>query len=350
MQRLTTPTRFQLTPSRVGCVFAWIGMSIYAASNSIATFLVNLGAANPLADGSSAITFSKLFLLGSLISLVPLWFLFRRDWTRDNLRALTRGDYALLTVASFLSTVLTPGLFFFALEHSNVTNVVLIGRIEPILFLVAASAFLKERIDPKYMVAGLIAFAGAALIISFRVRDEQCNFDVGEFAAIGATLSYVASALIARTALQRIPMGVFSIYRTAVGTLMFFVMISILQGPQEFHNILEPLMLRWIWLYALVVIVAGQLIWFFALKYARSADISLATSVSPLVSILFAMLILGEQPGAGLVPGTALILLAIYVAQRKTGVALTSPVLRAVDSRVFSLGLVRAGWSRKARA
>lgn len=349
MGRFAKRENFEFSPAKAGLVFAWIGMSIYAASNSIATLLVNIGGANLQADGSNAITFSNLFLLGSLISLVPMWFLFRHDWTRENLRALRRADYALLTLAAFLSSALTPGLFFFALEHSNVTNVVLISRVEPILFLIAAWVFLKERINPKFMTAALIAFAGAALIISVRVRDDQCVFDLGEFAAIAGTISYVASALVARRSLQRIQMGIFSLYRATVGAVLFFVMIAALQGPQEFQNILAPVLLKWVWLYALVVIVAGQLIWFFALKYARSSDISLATSVSPLVSLLFAMLILGEEPGPGLLPGAALILLAVYIAQSKEGVQLVLMKLSETIRRDLNMAMSRIRLSRKAR-
>lgn len=310
---------FKISPTKAGFIFAWIGMVIYAASNSLATLLFNIGEANPLADGSNAITFSNLFLLSSLISLVPMVFLFRGDWTREKLRLLSSKDYVLLTVSAVLSSAVTPGFLFYALEHSTVTNVVLIGRIEPILFLVAACTFLKERMDPKFMTAALISMAGAVMIISIRARDGQCTFNLGEFAAIAGTISYVASALVARITLQRIPMGIFSVYRTTLGTAVFILMTCALHGPQEFQNILSPVLLRWIWLYALIVIVAGQLIWFFALKYARAIDISLATSVSPLISILFAMVILGEKPGPGLVPGAILILIAIYVAQRKTG-------------------------------
>ena len=345
MTRFTSTPTFKITPTTAGIAFAWVGMAIYAASNSIATWLVNIGEANPLADGSNAITFSNLFLLGLLISLVPMWALFRKDWTRAKLRALSLREYGWLTLSAFFSSALTPGLFFFALEHSNVTNVVLISRIEPILFIVAAFVFLKERIDLRVMGAGLVALAGAVLMISLRVRDAQCVFDIGEFAAIAATLSYVASTLIARRTLRQVPMGIFSIYRTAVGTVMYFGLISALHGPQEFSGIFAPVLWQWVWLYAGVAIVAGQLIWFFALKYARSGDLSLATSVSPLVSILFAMVILGEEPGVGFFPGAALILLAVFVAQSKTSPAEILAKVKVVDVRGLGQRRAKRAWA-----
>ncbi len=302
----------------IGLGFAWVGVMIYAASNSIATLLVDIGAANPVEGGRNAITFANLLFLGSLVSLVPMIALFCGDWTRSNLAALTRKDWGFLTLSAFLSSALTPGLFFFALAHSNVTNVVLVSRIEPPLFLLAAGLFLRERIDPRAFAAGLIALVGAVLMISLSGEGETAVFDIGEIAAAFATLSYIASAIVARRALKRIPMGIFSIYRTALGAAMYFSLISVLEGPEQFQDLFSPVLLSWIWVYAIPVVVIGQLAWFFALKYARAGDMSLATAISPLAGIVFAMILLGENPGAGFLPGAALIVMAVCVGHMRS--------------------------------
>ena len=328
-----------VSPAKIGIIFAWIGVLIYASSNSIATLLVDIGAQNPVAGGRNAITFTNLLFLGSLISLVPMILLFRGDWTRANLNRLKRRDWGMLTLSAFLSSALTPGLFFFALDHSSVTNVVLVSRIEPPLFVLATALFLKERIDGRALGAGLVALIGAMLMISMRETDRHCVFDIGEIAAAAATLSYIASAIVARHALQSIPMGIFSIYRTAVGTVIYFLLISALHGPDEFRDVFSTVMLKWIWVYAIIVIVFGQMAWFFALKYARSGDMALATSFSPVAGILFAMLLLGEDPGPGLLPGGALILLAICIGQMKTPVL---PRLRSLWQKrpTYSTGAI----------
>ena len=321
MRTVTQNLYNRVTPAMVGMCFAWLGVLIYAASNSIATLLVEIGAADPLSDGHSAITFTNLLFLGSLISLIPMVVLFRRDLTRANLRRLSRGEWKLLIASAFFSSALTPGLFFYALEHSNVTNVMLVSRIEPPLFVVAAAFFLKERIDTRTFKAGLIALCGAMLMIGLRDSSNQHILGIGEVAAVVATLSYIVSAILARRALRSIPMGIFSVCRTTMGTVIYVVMILALRGPQEFRGILSPVLWQWIWVYAVIALVIGQLVWFVALKYARSSDISLATSFSPLAGIVFAMLLLGEDPGQGLLPGGAMILLAVCVGKMNTPVS-----------------------------
>lgn len=304
--------------ARFGVLFAWIAVVIYAASNSIVTQLVDIGAMNPVGNGRNAITYSNLLLLGSLLSVVPMAVLFRKDLTRCNIQRLKPRDWRVMTLSAFLSSALTPGLFFFALANTTVTNVVLISRIEPPLFLLAAWVLLNERFSPRTMIAGLVALTGAVVMISMNESGGMMGLGIGEWAAAAATLSYIASTLVTRKGLQDVPMGIFSVYRTIVGAGIYFVLAILIFGPDTFRDLLSPVLWSWIWVYAGVVIVFGQIAWNLALKHASSSDLALATSFSPLAAILIAMLLLGENPGAGLVPGAILISIAIFIG-RMTG-------------------------------
>lgn len=85
--------------------------------------------------------------------------------------------------------------------------------------------------------------------------------------------------------------------------------------PNHFQDLFAPAVLKWIWVYAIIVIIIGQFAWNLGLKYARSGDVALATSFSPLAGIMIAMMLLGEDPGDGLIPGAAIIVAGIIVAQ-----------------------------------
>lgn len=305
------------TPPRemmIGVGLVWLAVLVYAASNSIVSLLTDIGARNPV-DGRNPITYCNLLFIGSLLSLVPMIFMFWRDWTPTNLRALTRRDWGILTLSAILSSALTPALFFFALEHTTVTNVVLVGRIEPPLFLLATVLILHEEFDLWAFGAGIVALLGAVLMIALRGGDAVLSLGIGELGAALATLSFIASTLVARTGLRSVPLGIFSIYRTALGTLIYFIIAMTLYGSRHFQDLLQPIVWKWVWIYAVLVIIIGQFSWNIGLKHARAGDVALATSFSPLAGILIAMLLLGEDPGAGLLPGAALILFAIGIGQ-----------------------------------
>ncbi len=316
MSQTSTPTQTLADSPRVrlGAGLAWVAVLIYAASNSIVSLLAEIGAANQVM-GRNVITYCNLLFVGSLMSLVPMIAMFWRDWTLENLRKLTRGHWAILTVSALLSSAVTPGLFFYALEHTTVTNVVLVGRIEPPLFLLAAWLILREKFEPWAFAAGLVALGGAVLMIAMNNTRGGFEMGKGEMGALLATLSYIASTLVARTGLRGIPMGIFAIYRTVVGTVFYFFLAIYLFGPLHFQDVFHPLVWQWVWIYALIVVICGQFAWALALKNARSGDVSLATSFSPLAAILIAMVLLGEDPGPGLIPGGAIILLAIGLGQ-----------------------------------
>jgi len=296
----------------MGAVLAWVAVVIFAAGNSIVSLLAEIGQEN-LVMGRNVITFCNLLFVGSLMSVVPMSFMFWREWTLENLRRLTRFNWMILTLSAFLSSALTPGLFFYALEHTTVTNVVLVGRIEPPLFVLAAWLILREDFEPWAFAAGLVALGGAVLMLW--LNGAGFVFGKGEIGALLATLSYIASTLVARTGLRGIPLGIYAIYRTVVGTIFYFFLAIYLFGPMHFQDVFHPLVWEYVWIYALIVVIGGQFAWALGLKYARSGDVSLATSFSPLAAILIAMVLLGEDPGPGLLPGGAIILLAIGLGQ-----------------------------------
>ncbi len=298
----------------MGAILVWVAVMIYAASNSIVSLLADIGREHPVM-GRNAITLCNLLFLGSLISLIPMVFMFWRDWTWENLKKLGRKDWAILTLSATLSSAVTPALFFVALDYTTVTNVVLIGRIEPPLFLLATYFFLKEQLDPWAMAAGLIALVGAVVIIALKGDGAAFSFGKGEIAAAVATVSFIASTLVSRVGLKGIPLGIFSIYRTVLGTIIYYFLAIWLYGAMHFQDLFSKIVLQWVWVYAIIVIIVGQFAWNLGLKNARSGDVSLATSFSPLAALVIAMLLLGEDPGAGLVPGGLIILAAIGVGQ-----------------------------------
>ncbi|MDF1671123.1 MAG: DMT family transporter [Roseovarius sp.] len=304
----------QMSNAFFGAILAWVAVMIYASSNSIVTSLTQIGEINQVM-GRNAITFCNLLALGSLISLIPMVFFFHKDWTRENLTKLTRKDWGLLTISAVLSSAVTPGLFFFALEHTTVTNVVLIGRIDPPLFILAAAFVLKEQFDGWAFTGGVVALVGAAVIIGLKDGGASLSLGIGEIAALIATLTFITSTIVTRVGLKEVPLGIFSIYRTILGTSIYIAIALYLYGPHHFQDLFAPVVLKWIWVYAIIVIIIGQFAWNLGLKYARSGDVALATSFSPLAAITIAMVMLGENPGAGLIPGGIIILGGIAVAQ-----------------------------------
>lgn len=314
MSSVNTDQADGMSKAMMGAALVWLAVIVYASANSVVSVLADIGREHPIM-GRNAITLCNLLFLGSLLSLIPMVFMFHKDWTRDNLRKLTRKDWGVLSLSALLSSAVTPALFFIALDYTTVTNVVLIGRIEPPLFLLTAFFILGEKLDPWAFAAGLIALGGALVMLVLNGAGAGFEFGKGEVATVFATLSFIASTIVSRVGLTGIPLGIFSIYRTVVGTIIYYFLAMYLYGALHFQDIFASIVWKWVWVYAVLVIIIGQFSWTLGLKYARSGDISLATSFSPVAALVIAMVLLGEDPGPGLVPGGAVILLGIGIGQ-----------------------------------
>ena len=64
-----------------------------------------------------------------------------------------------------------------------------------------------------------------------------------------------------------------------------------------------------------LIVVAGQLTWFKGIATTSASQVSLANSFTPVAGVIFAVLLLGENPDMAVLAGGAIILFGIAVAQ-----------------------------------
>lgn len=92
------------------------------------------------------------------------------------------------------------------------------------------------------------------------------------------------------------PLGVFSLVRTGLGTIIFFFAALALYGHDHFKGVFSPFLWQWMLLYGVVIVVIGQSFWLTGLRAASVATASIIGSFAPIAGILAAYLILGEVP------------------------------------------------------
>ncbi|MDZ7844336.1 MAG: DMT family transporter [Anaerolineales bacterium] len=297
-----------------GILLIWGAVITYAASNSIIALLTAVGESNPI-DGKNPISFCNILFVGNLVALPVLLVLFGRSWTRRNIAALGLGDWIGLTLSAGLASAVAPGLYFYAIEHTAVTNVVLVGRVEPVLILGLSTLLLGERLNRWAFAGALIAVAGAAVVVLRGSEGARFGLGGGELAALGASLSFTVSTIFSRLYLRHIPFGVFMIYRTILGTAFFVVAGLYIFGLDHFQHMFAPIVWQYVVVYGVVIAVGGTLLWNLGLKYGRSGDISLATSFSPVAGVFFAIVLVDEPVTTELLAGGAVVVAGIIIGQ-----------------------------------
>ncbi len=315
-----------------GSAYLWSAVIIFAAANSITRKLTEIGSQH-LIDGRNPISFCNVLFIGNLCALLVFILIYWRQLSVRSFQQLSPQDWASTVAVALLSGALAPGVIFAALSSTMVNNVVLIGRIEPPLTLALAIWLLKERTNRWEIVGAIVSFAGVVITVVLQGLEENImtstgfiNIGWGEIlTAIGA-VAVVASNIISKTRLNRIPIGLFSIIKTAIGTVVFFFTALYIYGSHHFMDALSPFLWKWMLLYGTLIVVVGQSFWLAGLKKSSGSLASLISAFNPIAAFAIAYLILGEAPTKSQIVGGAIILCGIVLGQLGTKQT-TPPIL-----------------------
>lgn len=295
-----------------GPALLWYSIIVFGAAGSIVHILAELGTQHTV-DGRNVISFCNLLFAGNACAVIVLFAVHRKQWTLENLRKLTNIEWLFLFILALLANCLAPWLFFVAIESTMVTNVVLISQIEPPLLLFLAWLVFKDSIGKWSFIGSIICLVGVALIALLQPQTEDLIIGRGELFAGGAAIIYAMSTVLAKLYLKNVPVGIFSVFRSAVGTVVFFIIASYLFGLGHFIDLGSPFLWKWMLVYGGIIIVTGQLAWDSGVRKSQSTDVSLATSFAPVAGVLAAYLILGEQLSQAHYIGGAILLLGITI-------------------------------------
>lgn len=303
-----------------GQIYLWLAIVIFGASSAVTRKLTQIGAQHFM-DGRNPISLCNVLFVGNLCALIVMLPIYRRQWNKKALQQLSKKDWLALTAIAILSGALVPGLIFQALALTGVNNIILIGRLEPPLAIALSVWLLRERVNRWEVVGAIAAFVGVALTILLQpsqtttINMGVLRLGIGELLAAIAAVASVVSTIIVKEWLSDIPVGIFSIFRTALGTVIFFFAALVLYGSDHFMDVFSPFLWQWMLVYAAVIVVLGQSFWLKGLRASTVSTASLAGSFTPIVGILAAYLVLGEVPTFAQYLGGSLILVGILLSQ-----------------------------------
>ncbi|MUH00907.1 EamA family transporter [Scytonema sp. UIC 10036] len=310
----------RLIPRISGQTYLWLAILIFGASSAVTRKLTEIGAQHFM-DGRNPISLCNVLFVGNLCALIVLILIYGRQWNKATLKQLSRKDWIALTAVAILSGALAPGLIFQALGLTAVNNVILVGRLEPPLTLALSVWLLKERVNFWEFIGAIAAFVGVTLTIVLQPPGEAMmkmgalQVGVGELLVAAGSVAVAASTIIGKKYLSQVPLGIYNIFRTALGTVIFFFFAIWLYGHNHFTDVLSPFLWKWMFLYGALIVVVGQSFW---LKGLRSSTVSMASlvgSFTPIAGILAAYLILGEAPTLAQYIGGSIILIGIFLSQ-----------------------------------
>lgn len=313
---------------------------IFAAANSIVRILTEVGEQN-LIDGRNPISFCNVLFVGNICALITLLFVYRNQLQGELWQQSFQASGWVIILVSILSGAFSPALTFRALDLTSVNNVVLIGRLEPALTLALSILILKEKTNFWVILGAVVSFIGVGLTVVLQEPSDEmmkmAGMDIGRaelFVVISAVCLSI-STLFSKSKLSSVPLGVYTISRTMISTVVFFMIVMWLYGISHFTDVFAPILWPLMLVYGGAIVVGGQLLWFSGLRKTNASEVSLASSFSPLAGILAAFLILGEVPTTAQWIGGSVILIGIAINQvgvrRQVKQPVRKPMLKSQD-------------------
>ncbi|AKG24200.1 DMT family transporter [Calothrix sp. 336/3] len=335
---LGKPHKQQHQVSKIpGQIYLWLAILIFGASSAITRKLTEIGSQHFI-DGRNPISLCNVLFVGNLCALILMIAIYWRQWNRTRLKKISRKNWFYLVIVAILSGAIAPGLIFQALALTHVNNVVLVGRLEPPVTLALSILLLKERVNIWEIIGAITAFFGVTLTIILQPPGQEMmqmagfHLGIGEILAVIAALVLAVATILGKQHLSQIPLGVYSVFRTALGTIIFFIIALILYGSDHFMDVFSPFLWQWMLVYGAVIVVLGQSFWIKGLRSSSVSVASLVGSFTPLVGIIAAYLVLGEAPNIAQYIGGSLILIGIFISQigirnqGKKNIKMISPV------------------------
>ena len=220
----------------------------------------------------------------------------------------SRRDIPLFLVLGEFGFFLYQILFNIAMTTISAATASVVTATVPVLTALLASLFFKEQLGKIGWLAVAIEFLGI-LILTFAKREISLGF--GLVWMLAAALFFAAYNLIQRFAKTRYTSLQSTVYTITASCLMFLVFLP--QAIEEISTAPLASLLAVLFM-GIFPSAIGFLLWTKALSMATQiGDVTNFMFVTPLLSTMLAILLIGEFPDTGTIWGGITILLGVAI-------------------------------------
>ena len=272
------------------------GLAICVVSISTAAVLIRLTSADPLAVAAYRLTISVLVI-------AP----FALRWGLHDLIRASRRDLCLLIIIGS-ALALHFALWITSLYHTTVAASVLMVTTSPVFIALADRLVFRESVSRRTTFGILVAMAGVAVVVfpGGRVSGDL----VGLAMALGGAITVSVYLIGGRRLRRRLPLAsyVLAVYGVAsaelLGACLFAGVKLTGYGLSDYGLFL---------LLGIVPSHFGHTLYNYLLRFLDAKVIAVSTLGEPILSSLWAFLVLNEIPGPFIFAGAPMVLLGIYL-------------------------------------
>lgn len=212
-------------------------------------------------------------------------------------------------------------LFFCGLQFTSATNGSLIVATNPIITLLLAAVFLKEKISWQKALGIAISFIGVTFVITngnlFSIL--QAKYNLGDLLLMGAPLCWAIYSIIGKGIMQRYSPLACTTYACGFGTLMLLPFSLYELSQKGLFIFTQTSFLGWLAIVYMAVFasVLGFVWWYKGVEKIGASKTSIFTNLVPVSAVVLASVLLGEKITGGDLVGAGLVISGVYLTTKK---------------------------------
>ncbi len=258
------------------------------------------------------VTLAFVRFAASSFIMLPFLFIFYRKIR------LKKKDLFLCSLLGLIGICLAYIFQNTGVKMTKTMNAAIEISSEPILMILLAAAFLKEKITGRIITGVTLSFAGViALIVpasNCRTASGVETFSIaGDMLVLLSALCCALYTIIGNTAIKRLPSFVVTTYAVITGTIFLFPFVIFYENG--LHDIFQASFKSWLCVLYLSAAATcfAYFMWYLLLERLEASFMGNFLNLQPLAGIAFGNIILNEPVSSGTFTGTALIISGIYL-------------------------------------
>ena len=254
----------------------------------------------------------NLAFLRFLISL-PFLAAFSYFQDRSILDRSILQDWQTLVILGLTGVTLYHTFQNVGLQFTTASNSSLIISANPVFIALLDHFYLKEKMTWKRVFGIALAFCGIILIVGpFRLAFSPIG-TIGDLLSLGAGLSWAFYSVLGKKILSKHGAHRITMSSMIFGTLFLFPILLISEQPT-----LPSSTFLWLLLLVLSLLSSGMgyLLWYKALEDVSATTAGVSLFFLPIVSVLFARLVLLEYIDTPFIIGAFLVILGVITTER----------------------------------
>lgn len=281
--------------------WALVGLLAGAVAISFSAIFVRLSEVGPIATAFWRMAFS-----------FPVFYmLMTQQQQHSRPHSRSRPDQRWLVAAG----VMLAGdliAWHWSIKFTAVANSVLLANFAPIFVTIGGWLLFRQRVTKLFVAGMILAITGATLLVgaSFSLSTGHL---IGDLLALTTAVFYGGYILSVKRCRENYSTAVVMAWVAGVSSIMLLPIAYFSEGV-----LLAPTVTGWVVLLALALFshTGGQGLIAFALAHLPASFSSVTLLLQPVLSAIFAWLLLSEALTPGQIGGGLVVLSGIYIARR----------------------------------